>query len=115
MSLRSEGSWDAGIWDPGGHLSLLLPPSCTEMEHEVACLDITPLGDSNGMSPLCAIGLWTDISARILKLPSFELLHKEMLGGGRSFPKVAVVTDHVLSDFTHPFSCFPQRLSLAPS
>ncbi|XP_017694417.1 PREDICTED: DNA damage-binding protein 1 [Lepidothrix coronata] len=55
--------------------------SCTEMEHEVACLDITPLGDSNGMSPLCAIGLWTDISARILKLPSFELLHKEMLGG----------------------------------
>lgn len=56
--------------------------SHTEMEHEVACLDITPLGDSNGMSPLCAIGLWTDISARIAKLPSFELLHKEMLGGG---------------------------------
>lgn len=56
--------------------------SHTEMEHEVACLDITPLGDSNGQSPLCAIGLWTDISARILKLPSFELLHKEMLGGG---------------------------------
>lgn len=47
----------------------------------MACLDITSLGDSNGMSPLCAIGLWTDISARILKLPSFELLHKEMLGG----------------------------------
>ncbi|NXR70023.1 DDB1 protein, partial [Rhadina sibilatrix] len=63
--------------------------SCTEMEHEVACLDITPLGDSNGMSPLCAIGLWTDISARILKLPSFELLHKEMLGGWRSLPRVA--------------------------
>lgn len=56
--------------------------SHTEMEHEVACLDITPLGDSNGLSPLCAIGLWTDISARISKLPSFELLHKEMLGGG---------------------------------
>lgn len=56
--------------------------SHTEMEHEVACLDITPLGDSSGLSPLCAIGLWTDISARILKLPSFELLHKEMLGGG---------------------------------
>lgn len=52
------------------------------MEHEVACLDITPLGDTSGMSPLCAIGLWTDISARILKLPSFDLLHKEMLGGG---------------------------------
>lgn len=85
------------------------------MEHEVACLDITPLGDSNGMSPLCAIGLWTDISARILKLPSFELLHKEMLGGGRSLLRVAGVTGHVLSDLIHSFSCFPQRLSLAPS
>ncbi|MGH0150674.1 UNVERIFIED_CONTAM: hypothetical protein FKN15_017842 [Acipenser sinensis] len=56
--------------------------SSTEMEHEVACLDITPLGDSNGVSPLCAVGLWTDISARILSLPSFDMLHKEMLGGG---------------------------------
>ncbi|XP_041095766.1 DNA damage-binding protein 1 isoform X3 [Polyodon spathula] len=55
--------------------------SSTEMEHEVACLDITPLGDSNGVSPLCAVGLWTDISARILSLPSFDILHKEMLGG----------------------------------
>ncbi|XP_058859042.1 DNA damage-binding protein 1 isoform X2 [Acipenser ruthenus] len=55
--------------------------SSTEMEHEVACLDITPLGDSNGVSSLCAVGLWTDISARILNLPSFNMLHKEMLGG----------------------------------
>lgn len=84
----AQPSARASPWPPG----LLLdssPFSChlflfshTEMEHEVACLDITPLGESNGMSPLCAIGLWTDISARILKLPSFELLHKEMLGGG---------------------------------
>lgn len=45
--------WD--FFDPG---VLSLPYSFlfshTEMEHEVACLDITPLGDSNGMSPLCA-------------------------------------------------------------
>lgn len=52
------------------------------MEHEVACLDITPLGDAGGESPLCAVGLWTDISARVLKLPCFTALHKEMLGGG---------------------------------
>ncbi|KAM9764827.1 DNA damage-binding protein 1 isoform 2-T2 [Menidia menidia] len=52
----------------------------TEMEHEVACLDITPLGEG-GESPLCAVGLWTDISARVLKLPCFTALHKEMLGG----------------------------------
>lgn len=55
--------------------------SSTEMEHEVACLDITPLGDSGGESSICAVGLWTDISARLLKLPCFSPLHKEMLGG----------------------------------
>ncbi|KAM6979537.1 DNA damage-binding protein 1 [Aplochiton taeniatus] len=54
--------------------------STLEMEHEVACLDITPLGEG-GESPLCAVGLWTDISARVLKLPCFTALHKEMLGG----------------------------------
>lgn len=56
--------------------------STTEMEHEVACLDITPLGEAGAESPLCAVGLWTDISARVLKLPCFTALHKEMLGGG---------------------------------
>lgn len=54
------------------------------MEHEVACLDVTPLNGSDTMSTLCAIGLWTDISARILSLPDFQLLHKEMLGGGKT-------------------------------
>uniref|UniRef100_A0A3Q1JGR7 DNA damage-binding protein 1 n=1 Tax=Anabas testudineus TaxID=64144 RepID=A0A3Q1JGR7_ANATE len=47
----------------------------------LACLDITPLGEGGGESPLCAVGLWTDISARVLKLPCFTALHKEMLGG----------------------------------
>ncbi|XP_036440746.1 DNA damage-binding protein 1 [Colossoma macropomum] len=55
--------------------------SSTEMEHEVACLDITPLGENGGESSLCAVGLWTDISARVLRLPCFSPLHKEMLGG----------------------------------
>uniref|UniRef100_A0A3P9NAD1 DNA damage-binding protein 1 n=1 Tax=Poecilia reticulata TaxID=8081 RepID=A0A3P9NAD1_POERE len=55
--------------------------STTEMEHEVACLDITPLGEGGNESTLCAVGLWTDISARVLKLPCFTALHKEMLGG----------------------------------
>uniref|UniRef100_A0AAY5KAP7 DNA damage-binding protein 1 n=1 Tax=Esox lucius TaxID=8010 RepID=A0AAY5KAP7_ESOLU len=62
-----------------GQTSITLPLT-VEMEHEVACLDITPLGEG-GESPLCAVGLWTDISARVLKLPCFTALHKEMLGG----------------------------------
>ena len=52
------------------------------MEHEVACLDITPLKDKAERSDFCAVGQWTDISARLLKLPDFESLHVEMLGGG---------------------------------
>ncbi|XP_069757568.1 DNA damage-binding protein 1 isoform X2 [Narcine bancroftii] len=55
--------------------------SFIKMEHEVACLDITPLTEGSSISPLCSVGLWTDISAQILRLPSFEILHKEMLGG----------------------------------
>ncbi|KAK2188211.1 hypothetical protein NP493_140g03066 [Ridgeia piscesae] len=56
------------------------------MDHEVACLDVTPLVDSGGsgdgdMAQLCVVGLWTDISARILQLPTLESLHVEMLGG----------------------------------
>lgn len=68
-------------------------PSTTEMEHEVACLDITPLGEGGNESPLCAVGLWTDISARVLKLPCFTALHKEMLGGGEGGGGVAEITD----------------------
>ncbi|KAL8617543.1 DNA damage-binding protein 1 [Nucella lapillus] len=53
----------------------------TVMDHEVACLDITPLKDGETRADLIAVGLWTDISARILRLPSFDSLHTEMLGG----------------------------------
>ena len=52
------------------------------MEYEVACLDITPLKDGANKSEICAVGLWTDISTRLLKLPGFETMHVEMLGGG---------------------------------
>ncbi|KAK7098349.1 DNA damage-binding protein 1-like isoform X2 [Littorina saxatilis] len=53
----------------------------TTMEHEVACLDITPLKEGESLAELIAVGLWTDISSRVLRLPSFESLHTEMLGG----------------------------------
>ncbi|XP_072033765.1 DNA damage-binding protein 1-like [Amphiura filiformis] len=55
--------------------------STVTMEHEVACLDITPLKEGSDFAELCAVGLWTDISSRILKLPSLETMHVEMLGG----------------------------------
>ena len=61
---------------------------CSEatMEHEVACVDVTPLGDDlSTKSDLCAIGLWTDISVRLRKLPSLETIHTQPLGGGKIY------------------------------
>ena len=61
----------------------------TTLEYEVACLDLTPIAavQEPGQalrSDLCAIGLWTDISARLLQLPDLREVHKEPLGGGLS-------------------------------
>ena len=39
-------------------------------------------GDKSDKTHLVAAGLWTDISARILKLPDLSRLHLEKLGGG---------------------------------
>ena len=60
--------------------SLLL--SHVSMEHEVACVDITPLGEGREKADLCAVGLWTEISVRMLQLPSLEAMYTQLLGGG---------------------------------
>lgn len=58
------------------------------LDYEVACLDLTPISvgaqqnATAAKADVCAVGLWTDISARLLKLPSLEQFHKEPLGGG---------------------------------
>ena len=52
------------------------------MEHEVACVDITPLGEGREKADLCAVGLWTEISVRMLQLPSLEAMYTQLLGGG---------------------------------
>ena len=53
----------------------------TTLEHEVACIDITPLTEGDKRSEIVAVGLWTDITVRLLKLPTFEEITKEALGG----------------------------------
>lgn len=52
------------------------------MENEVACLDITPLGA--GRAHFVAVGLWTDVSALILRVPNLEIVTKQGLKGGLS-------------------------------
>lgn len=52
------------------------------LDYEVACLDITPIGDENTKAHFVAVGLWTNISAVILNLPELNILYTEKLGGG---------------------------------
>lgn len=59
------------------------------LEHEVACLDISPLGTED--SKLGAVGLWTDITARLLSLPELEEVSKEPLGG-EIIPRSILIT-----------------------
>jgi DNA damage-binding protein 1 len=63
------------------------------MEHEVACLDATPLEEKGTKAMIAAVGLWTDISARILRLPSLEELNREFLGGGMLLNEVPLIFD----------------------
>jgi hypothetical protein len=54
-----------------------------EMPYEISCVNINPVG-SNEVAQYCAVGLWTDISVRVLRLPSLEQITKEILGGGQN-------------------------------
>ncbi|XP_011303524.1 DNA damage-binding protein 1 [Fopius arisanus] len=58
----------------------IIPKGFITLQHEVACLDISPL-DGCTEAKIVAVGLWTDISIRILTLPSLEEINKELLGG----------------------------------
>ncbi|KAL0918442.1 hypothetical protein M5K25_010451 [Dendrobium thyrsiflorum] len=52
-----------------------------QLEYEISCLDINPIGEKATSSALAAVGMWTDISVRIFSLPSLDLITKESLGG----------------------------------
>lgn len=52
-----------------------------QLEYEISCLDINPIGENPNYSTLAAVGMWTDISVRMFSLPSLELITKEHLGG----------------------------------
>lgn len=52
----------------------------TTLEHEVACIDLTPYDGENRTEVAC-LGLWTDISVRIIRIPSLEEITREYIGG----------------------------------
>lgn len=55
--------------------------SSSQLEYEIACLDASSLSESSTGSDILAVGLWTDISVCLLKLPSLEIVYTEKLGG----------------------------------
>lgn len=63
------------------HPNELIMKGHKTMDVEVACLDISPIGENATSSQLVAVGLWTDISACILRLPDLSEVFKENLGG----------------------------------
>ena len=60
---------------------ILIPHSPIAPLHYYVMLFVTD--ESDNRADLVAVGLWTDISVRVLKLPSCEQLFVEMLGGGQ--------------------------------
>ncbi|KAJ6298466.1 hypothetical protein OIU76_019590, partial [Salix suchowensis] len=72
----------------GGHLvyleigdGTLTQAKHAQLECEISCLDINPIGENPSCSQLAAVGMWTDISVRIFSLPDLNLITKEPLGG----------------------------------
>lgn len=45
-----------------------------EIEFDVSCLDINPIGDNSMRSELAVVGLWRDYSVRIYSLPNLEFI-----------------------------------------
>lgn len=63
------------------------------MEEEVACIDLSPATDENGISEYLGVGLWTDISVRVLALPSLENVFTERLMGGKNDGNYYLIND----------------------
>ena len=64
------------------------------LDYEVACIDLSPLEEGEeepGKTSVASIGLWTDISVRLVKLPSLEEITKEYLGG-EIIPRSILIT-----------------------
>ncbi|XP_044479397.1 DNA damage-binding protein 1-like [Mangifera indica] len=72
----------------GGHLvyleigdGTLTEVKHAQLEYEISCLDINPIGENPNYSQIAAVGMWTDITVRIFSLPDLNLITKEHLGG----------------------------------
>jgi hypothetical protein len=54
-------------------------------------MDAHVLQPGHVTAPWCAVGLWTDMSVRVLRLPSLEEAARDILGGGAT-PQPPITT-----------------------
>ena len=57
------------------------PKSSCVLENEVACIDVSPLQNKD-RADFCAIGMWNDVSVKLLALPDLKCIYTEQLAGG---------------------------------
>lgn len=65
----------------GGQLAII---GNKEMENEIACINISPLGGipaRYNKAKYCAVGLWNEISVRIFEIDTMNEIAVELLGG----------------------------------
>lgn len=87
-----------------------------QLEHEIACVDVSPLrvaGAPGDRAHLAAVGMWTDLSLRVYRLPDLQLVHKEPLGGS-IIPRSVLFCafEEVSADAQEPRSLNPRVLWL---
>ncbi|CAF1046921.1 unnamed protein product [Rotaria sordida] len=74
-----------------GRASLTEINKC-KLPYNIACLDVTPLNPQEERTNLCVVGLWTQISVWIYRLPTLDILHKEPLTSDTLPRSVVMIT-----------------------
>jgi len=65
----------------------------TKLDFEISCLSVSPLGsDPAAMADICSVGMWGEVSVRIIALPSLQTLRIEPLGGDTIARSTLLVT-----------------------
>ncbi|CAF3642646.1 unnamed protein product [Rotaria sp. Silwood1] len=63
-----------------------------KLPYNIACLDVTPLNPQEERTNLCVVGLWTQISVWMYRLPTLDVLHKEPLTSDTLPRSVVMIT-----------------------
>jgi hypothetical protein len=56
----------------------LIEKKYVQLDFEISCLDINPIGENPNYSQLAALGMWTDISVQIYSLPDLNRITEEI-------------------------------------